>query len=133
MYVVVVVPQVFPGDLDPKHPPDLLWTRSACDVFFLVVPEEYTGKETKGAERQDLTTKGRRNYGAEEGLTKEGLTAYLGNETAPWNYRGRYVFLSTGGARRMRPLAATLKMTKTEHAIFVRSVQVTAPSITYAL
>lgn len=123
MHVVVAIhPQVSPGDLDPDHPPDLLWTRSACDVFFLVVPEGYTGKETKGTEGRDLTTKGRRNGEAEGGLTKEGLTRYLGNETAPWNYRGRYVFLSTGGgARRMRPLAATLKMTKTEHVIFVRS------------
>ncbi|KAK3879900.1 hypothetical protein Pcinc_015544 [Petrolisthes cinctipes] len=106
---------VSPGDLDPDHPPDLLWSRSDCDVFLLVIPERYTGKVVEG---QDQAMKERRK-GEGEGLTKEGLTRYLGNETAPWNYRGRYVFLGTGGGKRMRPLATTLKMTKTEHAIFV--------------
>ncbi|KAK4319379.1 hypothetical protein Pmani_009663 [Petrolisthes manimaculis] len=107
--------QVSPGDLDPDHPPDLLWSRSDCDVFLLVIPEEYTGKVV---EEQDQAMKERRKR-VGEGLTKEGLTRYLGNETAPWNYRGRYVFLGTGGGKRMRSLATTLKMTKTEHAIFV--------------
>ncbi|KAK3879902.1 hypothetical protein Pcinc_015546 [Petrolisthes cinctipes] len=107
--------QVSPGDLDPDHPPDLLWSRSDCDVFLLVIPERYTGKVVEG---QDQAMKERRK-GEGEGLTKEGLTRYLGNETAPWNYRGRYVFLGTGGGKRMRLLATTLKITKTEHAIFV--------------
>ncbi|XP_050732859.1 uncharacterized protein LOC127006695 [Eriocheir sinensis] len=81
--------QVSSYNLDARRPPNIMWTQSPCDAFLVV----------------------------EGGAA--GTLEYLQNDALPWNYRGRYVFFGDSCPRDLQHLAATRKMSKTEHVIFV--------------
>lgn len=82
-------PQVSPGDLDPENPPNITWSATMCQAFFVVV------EGASGSVREYLEARG-----------------------TPWNYQGKYVFFSDA-RKNLKDLATSLKLRKTVDVLFV--------------